>query len=345
MTVLIPAYEPDERLIKLIQELIDKCEYEIVVVDDGSGSDFNNIFANIQSMGCTVLTHVTNRGKGCALKTGFDYIHYKTGEMAGVVTADADGQHLVADIIRIADAIPLSQDKIILGVRKFVGKVPPRSIIGNTVTRTIFAHVSGEKIKDTQTGLRGFPVALLPWLICLEGQRFEYEMNMLLEAKPSGYQFTQIDIETVYLAGNKSSHFRIIQDSVRIYIPFLKFSISEISCVFIDYFLLFFIQSIIRNLLISVIASRLASSTVKFIANRSFAFESGKKRKKLRTEMIHYYIPVGILLLFNYLFLRLLSQGLGMNLFLSKVLTDLILFCLSYSVQHLFVFKKAKAVI
>lgn len=341
MTVLIPAFEPDERLIKLVQQLIDKCGYYIVVVDDGSGPDFSNIFARIEDMGCTVLTHVTNLGKGCALKTGFDYIHNKTGETTGVVTADADGQHLVADIIRIANVIPLSQNKIVLGVRKFVGKVPLRSIVGNVITRAAFACVNGEKIKDTQTGLRGFPVALLPWLICLEGKRFEYEMNMLLEVKPSGYQFTQIDIVTVYIAGNKSSHFRIIRDSARVYVPFLKFCLSGISCAFIDYFLLFFLQWITDNLLISVVGARLVSSGFNFIFNRSFVFGYDEKNSKSRSEMIRYYILVGILLLFNYLLLRLLSQDLGVNLFLSKVLTELTLFCLSYTAQHMFVFKKA----
>ncbi len=235
MTVLIPAYEPDERLINLVLELINKCGYEIVVVDDGSGSDFNNIFARIQGMGCTVLTYITNRGKGFALKTGFDYIYAKTGETTGVVVADADGQHLVTDIIRIANAITFSQDKIVLGVRKFVGEVPLRSKIGNTVTRAVFANASGENIKDTQTGLRGFPVALLPWLICLEGERFEYEMNMLIEAKPSGYKFTQIDIETVYLEENKSSHFRTFRDSARVYVPLLKYCICGIPHAFINF--------------------------------------------------------------------------------------------------------------
>ena len=227
MTVLIPAFEPDERLLLLIEELRRETDYRIVVVDDGSGPGFQKIFLAAETMNCTILTHPANRGKGRALKTGLDYI-LGTNEKAGVVTADADGQHLVRDIIRIASAIPLSQNKMVLGERKFIGKVPVRSIIGNKLTRMIFALVSGEKLSDTQTGLRGFPCCILPWLVNLEGERFEYEMNMLLRAKTAGVQFAKIEIETVYSTDRHSSHFRTVRDSILVYLPFFKFCLSGI---------------------------------------------------------------------------------------------------------------------
>ena len=280
MTVLIPAYEPDERLIYLIKELKDKCDYNIVIVDDGSGDKFQGIFEIATNYGCTVLTHETNRGKGRALKTGFDYILDNTDKKSDVVTADADGQHLVDDIIRVANTICLSQEKIVLGVRKFVGKVPFKSIIGNAFTRAIFTLVSGEKITDTQTGLRGFPFVLLPWLIKLEGERFEYEMNMLLKAKTAGYKFTQIDIETVYIAGNISTHFRAIRDSIRIYLPFFKFCFTGITSAVVDYVLLFVFQWMTNNLLIAVVAARVASSAVNYTINRTLYLYLQKKRGK-----------------------------------------------------------------
>lgn len=340
MTVLIPAYEPDVRLIKLIEELNKITVYDIVVVDDGSGPQFSELFQNIRVRGYTVLEHEHNCGKGCALKTGFTYILNKTSEASGVVTADADGQHLVEDIIRVADGITESNKKIVLGVRKFTGKVPARSAIGNSVTRTVFSFVSGESISDTQTGLRGFPVSLLPWLIKLDGERFEYEMNMLLHAKPSGYGITEIEIETVYLAGNRSSHFRTIQDSIRVYFPFFKFCISGVTSAFIDYTMLFVFYWISKNLFISVLGARAASSLVNFLINRSFVFNSRKRKRKKATELLYYYLLVGILLMLNYLLLCFLSQGLRINLFWSKILTEAILFGLSFTVQHLFIFKK-----
>lgn len=340
MTVLIPAFEPDERLIKLIQELKEKSDFNIVIVDDGSGFRFRSIFETAKKNGCTVLTHETNLGKGCALKTGLSYISSNHGDSLGVVTADADGQHLVDDIIRVAKAIPLSQQTIVLGVRKLVGNVPLKSTVGNAITRAIFGLVSGEKISDTQTGLRGFPFSMLPWLLSLEGKRFEYEMSMLLKAKGAGYQFMQIDIETVYIAGNNSTHFRMIRDSVLVYLPFFKFCFTGISSAVVDYVLLFVFQWLTNNLLISVVAARVASSAVNYTINRYFVFISVKKARKTSTQLIYYYILVTILLAINYTLLRFLSQDLKINLFLSKVLTELALFCISYVVQHFIIFKK-----
>lgn len=338
MTVLIPAYEPDERLLQLITELQSKTFYDIVIVNDGSGPRFRAIFDSAENMGCVVLSHTHNSGKGCALKTGFAYLMQQSKEMTGVVTADADGQHLVDDIMRVADAI--SGTGIVLGARKFTGEVPFRSAVGNAITRTVFSIVSGMRISDTQTGLRGFPVSLLPWLISLEGERFEYEMNMLLLTKSAGYGITEIEIRTVYLPGNRSSHFRAIRDSVRVYFPFLKFCFSGIVSAFVDYALLFVFQWITGNLFLSVVGARVTSSAVNFTINRTMVFNSRKRQHKKITELAYYYILVGILLIFNYLLLRFLSENLRINLFWSKILTEIILFGLSFSAQHLFVFRK-----
>ncbi len=340
MTVLIPAFEPDERLIRLVTELKSKSDYNIVIVNDGSDETFDYIFETVKNIGCTVLIHKINRGKGMALKTGFAYILDNGDKNSGVVTADADGQHLVDDIIRVANFIPASQKNIVLGVRKFIGNVPLRSTIGNAITRAVFSLVSGEKISDTQTGLRGLPFSILPWLISLEGERFEYEMNMLLKAKAAGIKFTQVDIETVYIAGNMSSHFRTIRDSVRVYLPFFKFCFTGITSAVVDYVLLFVFQWLTGNLLIAVVVARVASSAVNYTINRYLVFVSAKKERKTLTELIYYYILVCILLALNYLLLSYLSQNLKINLFLSKVLTELTLFFISYVVQHFIIFRK-----
>jgi glycosyltransferase involved in cell wall biosynthesis len=77
MTVLIPAYEPDQRLLELIMGIRVKCDFNIVIVDDGSGNAYTDIFSSARKLGCTVLTHAVNQGKGNALKTGFNYIKDK----------------------------------------------------------------------------------------------------------------------------------------------------------------------------------------------------------------------------------------------------------------------------
>jgi putative flippase GtrA len=249
----------------------------------------------------------------------------------------------VEDIIRVADCTAESNNKIVLGARQFSGRVPFRSAVGNSVTRAVFSFASGEAISDTQTGLRGFPMTMLPWLIKIEGKRFEYEMNMLLQAKPSSYGITEIKIATVYHSGNSSSHFRAIQDSLRVCFPFLKFCASGITSAFVDYALLFLLQWMTKDLFISVVGARAASSLVNFSINRLFVFDSSQTKHKKATELIYYYLLVGILLMFNYLLLRFLSQDLKIDLVLSKVLTEITLFGFSFAAQHLFIFKEGSS--
>lgn len=341
MTILIPAYEPDERLVILTKQIKECSPFDVVVVDDGSGPEYSNIFDKVKALRCTVLTHKTNKGKGRALKTGFEYIQNKTGETEGVVTADADGQHVVPDILAVAEKVAALPESIVLGVRKFSGKVPLRSSLGNKITRFVFLLASGQKVRDTQTGLRGFPISVLPWLVSIEGERFEYEMNMLLMAKPAHITLEQVEIETVYLEENKSSHFRVISDSLLVYVPVFKFCLSSLSGAAVDYIMLFVIQWLTGNLLLAVIGARLLSSAVNFTINRLFVFQHGRSGRKIGIVAVKYYSLVCVILAANYLLLRFFFDVCGIRLFWSKILTEAILFAFSYSMQHLFVFKSS----
>ncbi|MFQ7478723.1 MAG: glycosyltransferase family 2 protein, partial [Streptococcus sp.] len=227
MYIIIPAYEPDTRLIQVVQDITLKLpKSRIIVVNDGSGPRYNDYYDETALFGATVLKHPINKGKGAALKTAFAYIQEEVVSQhlsaQPIVTVDSDGQHLIKDIVRVAKATEENPSHLILGARAFVGKVPARSRFGNKVTAGLFRLVTGQKVTDTQTGLRGMSTDLIPWLLNLDGNRFEYEFNMLLEAKKSGHQISEVPIETVYLEENKSSHFRPIRDSIRIYSPFLK---------------------------------------------------------------------------------------------------------------------------
>ena len=177
--VIIPAYEPEEKLIPLTQQLIAK-SLEVIVVDDGSGENYPPIFTMLT--GATVLTHPENKGKGEALKTAYRYIRETHAhEEVAIVTADSDGQHSPEDIVRIANRAALEQDSLVLGVRNFdASHVPLRSRLGNKITLKIFELTSGTKLSDTQTGLRGFSSSHLDKMLEISGSRFEYEMNMLM---------------------------------------------------------------------------------------------------------------------------------------------------------------------
>ena len=338
MTILIPAYEPDQRLVYLINDLLEVCDYDIVVVDDGSGQDYKNIFDTVSSLGCTVLTHEINRGKGAALKTGFEYIQ-ESKEVTGVVTADCDGQHLPKDIINIAEAITEHRNSVILGTRRIIGKMPLRSRFGNSVTRLIFTFASGVKVYDTQTGLRGFSMELLPWLCRLSGDRFEYEMNMLLEAAPAGYSFYELDIETVYLEKNKSSHFHTFKDSLRVYLPIIKFSMASILSGLLDFLLLVVIKLITSNLLLAVVGARISSAVFNYTVNRLYVF-SKYKEASVTKSLPRYFTLAALIMLLNYGVINVYYNVIGMPLLFAKVITEITLFFFSFWTQRRFVFVK-----
>jgi glycosyltransferase involved in cell wall biosynthesis len=337
MVVLIPAYEPNERLIKLIYELKAICNYNIVIVDDGSGDVYKDVFTRAADIGCTVLTHKVNKGKGQALKTGFSYIK-ETTEEEGVVCADCDGQHLPKDIIKIGETISKHHNSIILGTRRFMGDVPFRSSFGNSITRTVFSFASGTKIFDTQTGLRGFYTDMLQWLCGIKGQRFEYEMNMLLEAVPSGYDFQEVDINTVYLEQNKSSHFHALKDSVRVYLPILKFSLSSILSAILDFILLGIIQFYTSNLLIAAVGARVCSAIFNYTMNRVYVF-SKFKSSSIKKSLPRYFVLALFVLLANYGVINVYNIILGIPLFYAKVFTEGTIFLFSFWSQRKFVFK------
>ena len=339
MYVLIPAYQPDARLPRLILELhrADPSS-KIVVVDDGSGQKFSDIFEASATAGAHVISYENNRGKGYALREGFTWIRDVAGDSPEcVVTADADGQHTLNDIFRVGRTCT-DTGKSVLGVREFVGHVPARSRIGNTATSALFWLATGWKLKDTQTGLRAFPVALLPALLEVQGDRYEYELRVLLHLAKFRHPVTQIPIETVYEAGNPTSHFRPLQDSARIWAPLLKFAASSGIATVIDYVLVLLLNAVTGTLLFPVVAARLVSASVNFTMNRH-VFEA--KGTSLRRSAMRYASLALAVVAGSYIMLSVMTS-LGMPLWLAKIIADTTMYLVSYSAQSRYVFAPEK---
>ncbi|MDU3894139.1 MAG: glycosyltransferase family 2 protein, partial [Streptococcus salivarius] len=339
MYIIIPAYEPDKRLIQVVQDITIKLpKARIIVVNDGSGPGYNDYYDETAFIGATVLTHPINKGKGAALKTAFAHIQEEVVSqhlsVQPIVTVDSDGQHLIKDIVRVAKATEENPSHLVLGARAFVGKVPTRSRFGNKVTAGLFRLVTGQKVTDTQTGLRGMSTDLIPWLLNLDGNRFEYEFNMLLEAKKSGHQISEVPIETVYLEENKSSHFRPIRDSIRIYSPFLKFSGTAVLASVIDATALFVLFALTKNLLLSVVLARVISASSQCFLNANVVFNP---TSSLFRSSVRYFMLVLVLLACNYFLLSSLV-AIGLGLVVAKLVTETLLFLVSYRVQHNVVF-------
>lgn len=372
ITVLIPAYEPDSKLVGVVREL-KATGFNVLVVDDGSGSAYDEFFAASEEY-ATVLRYEVNKGKGGALKTGLAYIRDNLPDCFGIVTADSDGQHRPDDIEKIykalADNTDSTERKLILGSRGFDGAVPLRSRMGNTITRVVFAVISGKRIYDTQTGLRAFTAALLTDMLAVSGERFDYEMNVLLECIQSGTPVSEVGISTVYDIKNHSSHFRTVADAALVYSKMLRFSMSAVAAFVIDFLLLllfeytigfaphlgaglasvvngfvggmfpsFSLENQSAELLICVVAARIISSCVNFLINHKLVFRSSDH---IGRAAVKYYLLVVLILIANFLIMNLLNVVIGLPIAGAKLITEVILFFVSYIFQKLLVFKGGK---
>ena len=221
---LIPAYMPGWQLLDLLRE-VKAAGLFALLVDDGSGPDFAPVFAEA-AKDAVLLTHPENRGKGRALKTGYTYIRERFPDGAAVVTLDADGQHRMEDALKLLAEAETHPEALILGSRMF-SAMPRRSRFGNTVTRFVYRLCTGVSVRDTQTGLRAFDAALLPRMLEIEGERYEYEMNVLLEFARAKIPILETDIETIYFDKNAGSHFKVFKDSYLVYREIFRYLSSR----------------------------------------------------------------------------------------------------------------------
>ena len=357
---LIPAYEPDEKLLAVIDELTDR-GFEAVVVDDGSGTEYKEIFKKASEK-AKVVTHKENRGKGAALKTGMSYIYnfmaYSEtrkirgesttiiGRDAVIVTVDADGQHKAADAMRIAEIAARKKGALVLGSRTFDGDVPARSMAGNTITRHVYSMATGISIRDTQTGLRAFTRGMIPTLLEIDGERYEYEINVLLRLAAAGNTIIEEDIDTIYIEDNKSSHFDTLRDSFRVYREILKFSASSLASFAIDYVMFAILLAvgtatgISQAVIAANIGARLVSATANYTINRKYVFRSNAG---LKTSALQYFALASIILLGNTIVLDALVTSLGMAGLPAKLLTEITFFAISWLVQRYVIFYRNEA--
>ena len=335
--VLIPAYKPDERLIDLTRELIVDNGLDVLLVDDGGQEAFAHIFEACRALGAEVAVHAVNMGKGRALKTGINAAMLKWPDMAGIVTADADGQHTPKDILRLIDALHEHPDKLVLGSRAFTGNVPLKSLWGNKITRFVYALASGVKVGDTQTGLRALPASSLPAMARIDGERYEYEMNVLLKLRDMGLGVFEVPIETIYINDNAGSHFNPVRDAIKIYMVIFKYLFSSIASFVIDYALYWLCLGVIGLApLLSYALARLVSSQVNYNLNKHTVF-GGRGGK---TSMIKYYVLCVVQGLLGAGLVQVLPSVIPLSAAVIKIPVDLVLFILSYFIQRDYVFNK-----
>ena len=355
--IVIPSYEPDERLIALLHDLDAKEMGPVIIVNDGSSEEYDKTFAEAESiitrLGGKFISYRPNRGKGRALKTAFTYIRENMPDAIGCVTADSDGQHTPECISKIINTLVEKPDNLVLGVRQFDKKeIPWKSWFGNTVTITVFSYVAGMRVSDTQSGLRGIPFKFMTELIDTKGERFEYEMQMLLECAGK-YDLTEIPIQTIYESKeNHQTHFRPIKDSIIIYKvlgrKFFKFVFASVSSFVVDILLFYLFVLLFKDtfdtlyITFATISARVISAVYNYLINYKFVFKSKASRATSLTKyallaIIQMSLSAGFVSLIVFLF-----PGCWETLV--KAIVDMILFLISYAVQQRFVFSSKSKV-
>lgn len=342
--IVIPSLEPDDKLLKLLSDIRkrDK-ETPVLIVNDGSGPEYNTIFSEAETeYQCLVLRHEVNRGKGAALKTAIRYVLEQLPLIRYMVTIDSDGQHSYEDMMNCMTTAYRSGDVLVLGTRNFEKDVPLRSKFGNILTRNVLHLATGIKVTDTQTGLRVIPRSFMERLLHTEGERFEFETNMLIDAKKNRVPIVSQQIATIYLEDNKSSHFRVIADSLRIYGVFLKYLLSSASCFFVDIALFLWLTALpesvfpfgANRILVATVIARVASSLLNYFINRNLVFYGTS-----RSSIIKYFGLVVIQMLASaYLVVFLTALVPVIPTGWIKIFVDGGLFLVSYQVQRKYIF-------
>lgn len=345
IAVVIPSLNPDDKLLAVVEGLISYGFNDLIVVNDGSAADKIRYFELVAALpGCTVLSHDVNRGKGRALKTAFSYILEHRADCVGVVTVDGDNQHHPDDVAAVATALINDGSALILGVRDFSQpEVPARSRFGNRLSALVFWLLCRRKISDTQTGLRGIPRLLLPGLLTLSGERFDFETNMLLYLHKNRIPMHEIGIRTIYLEENASSHFHAIFDSLSILRLVLAFAFSSVVSAALDVgcyglaITLFHALPLRERVLAATIVARAISSAVNFWLNRRAVFGSDSA---LSRALPRYYLLCVCQLFCSWAGVWGLTLIIGGSSMLAKIIVDTLLFFISFNIQRHWVFSE-----
>lgn len=343
--VVIPSYEPDEKLMGLLRELRETGFENLVLVDDGSGQEYEPFFRRArEEFGARVLSHAVNQGKGRALKTAFNYCLKEFEEAPGVITADSDGQHSPECILACVDALLAHPDSLILGCRCFEGEdVPARSEFGNKCTRVVMKYLTGLTISDTQTGLRGIPAFFMERLLMVKGERFEFETNMLLETKEWKIPLVEVPIRTIYIDENRTSHFNPVRDSVKIYMIFGKFLFSALSSSVVDLALFSLFCFLMRGMewggisyiTAATVLARVLSALYNYCLNLKVVFQS---RGTVKRTLPRYLLLAVVQMSLSAFLVGRLYPLFGGAEVLVKMPVDVLLFFLSFLIQREFVY-------
>lgn len=336
--VIIPTFEPTFDFVKLVEKFISLEITNIIIVDDGSGGAYKEIFEQAKSLGCVILRHAVNLGKGRALKTAFNYILNEFPDAIGVVTADSDGQHDPSDIKKCMHEFIRHPERLILGCRDFRDdKIPWKSQFGNEFTKKIIWFFCGIKVSDTQTGLRVIPKRFMQKLMNTPGERFEFETNMLLESKGE-VDIYEVKISTLYDSKDKhKTHFDPLKDSIMIYKVIFSYSLTSFAATIVDFIVFAVVNGAGTGVWLSTAISRICSAGINFVMNRNIVFKASGKVFKQLTLYLLLVIFSGSISAF---IISYVSKIISLEIIVIKAVVETALFFFNYYIQRSIIFRK-----
>lgn len=219
---LIPAYQASAHLKHVLDDLrAHDPEAAILVVDDGSSDGSGDI---ARAAGIDVVTHAVNRGKGVALRSGFAWLAERGFETA--VTVDADGQHRAEDAATLARH-PAPADALVLGVRNLIRDgAPGSSQFSNKFSNWWVSQFSGQKLSDTQCGLRRYPLRATLALDS-DARGYGFESDMIVRAARRGIPIVEVPVQVIYPPkAQRVSHFHVVRDPARIVLRLLHTALT-----------------------------------------------------------------------------------------------------------------------
>jgi len=337
---VIPAYNPDENLINVVNEILTKSNNKIFIIDDGSRDESENIFQVFcdeeKYNNVILLKHAVNLGKGAALKTVFNYILVNYSYIKGVVTLDSDGQHSIDDCLKILRRLEENNDAFVLGHRTFSKDIPLKSYVGNNISKFIYKIILGRDFKDTQTGLRALGREFMKECLKIKSNRFEFETEQLALAVNRRIDIMEVPIQTIYIENNKASSFRPLVDSFKIYFVLFRYGLSSIITAVVDFIVFVISLSFGANVFVANMLARTVSIGVQFILLDRYVFYS--KAKIINFVLFASYVYImGILSAMTQIGI---INHFETSILVTKILVEGILFFVNFAVLRLYIFTK-----
>lgn len=202
--LLLPAYNESSTIGRIIQNA-SLFVGRIVVIDDGSSDNTAEI---AKAHGAVILKHAQNRGKGRALRTGFDYALQNGYEL--IAAMDSDGQHDPMDLPRFFDHFRRTRPDILVGARfKERLRMPLHRRLNNCLVSTVGSALSGQNVPDFQSGYRLMKAEVLK-TVQLNTERYETESELLIKAGRLGFRIESTSIQTIY--GDEVSNVKTLRE-------------------------------------------------------------------------------------------------------------------------------------